>query len=112
MALFGRKGMSQFACNDALWATFERMAGDQEKNVDELINDALESYAPLAGYQTGIDRETESEEPEIEGPSAPPPMGTAHGRHHNAQPSHAGHAPPPPPPPPAATTRTRPLLSH
>ena len=109
MALFGRKSMRQFACNDALWATFERMAGDQEKNVDELINDALESYAQLAGYQTGIDAETEPEEPEIEGPSTPPPMGTAHGRHHNAQPSHAGHAAPPPPPLPAATRFGRPI---
>ena len=56
MALFGRKSLRQFACNDALWATFERMAGDQEKNVDELVNDALEAYAQLAGYQTGIER--------------------------------------------------------
>ena len=45
MALFGRKSLRQFACNDTLWATFERMAGDQEKNVDELVNDALEAYA-------------------------------------------------------------------
>ena len=45
MALFGRKSLRQFACNDALWATFERMAGDQEKSVDDLVNDALESYA-------------------------------------------------------------------
>ena len=31
MALFGRKSLRQFACNDALWATFERMAGDQRR---------------------------------------------------------------------------------
>ena len=114
MALFGRKSMRQFACNDALWATFERMAGDQEKNVDELLNDALESYAQLAGYQTGIDAESEprAEAEDFEGPSTPQPAQTAHGRHHNQQASHtghAGHAAPPPPPLPAATRFGRPI---
>jgi hypothetical protein len=103
MALFGRKSLRQFACNDALWATFERMAGDQEKSVDDLVNDALESYAQLAGYQTGIDADSEAERPDdLDGPSTPPPA-TAHGRHHNQVPSHGGHQPPPPPPLPAAT---------
>jgi hypothetical protein len=104
MALFGRKSLRQFACNDALWATFERMAGDQEKSVDDLVNDALESYAQLAGYQTGIEAEADAERPDdYDGPSTPPPAQTAHGRHHNQVPSHGGHAPPPPPPLPAAT---------
>lgn len=110
MALFGRKSLRQFACNDALWATFERMAGDQEKNVDELLNDALESYAQLAGYQTGIDAEAEAERDardELDGPSTPPPA-THHGRHGN-QVAHAGHPPPPPPPLPAATRFGRPI---
>src|SRR6476659_4729814 len=99
MALFGRKSMRQFACNDALWATFERMAGDQEKSVDDLLNDALESYAQLAGYQTGIDAEAEAERSDdYDGQSTPPPAQTAHGRHHNQAPSHGGHQPPPPPP--------------
>jgi hypothetical protein len=99
MALFGRKSMRQFACNDALWATFERMAGDQEKSVDELVNDALESYAQLAGYQTGIDAESEEGGGDFDGPSTPPPaVPTQHGRHGGQ-----GHLPPPPPPLPAAT---------
>jgi FHA domain len=102
MALFGRKSMRQFACNDTLWATFERMAGDQEKSVDELVNDALESYAQLAGYQTGIDAESESGA-DYDGPSTPPPMPTTHGHHSEARQSHHGHQPPPPPPLPAAT---------
>jgi hypothetical protein len=96
--------MRQFSCNDALWATFERMAGDQEKSVDELVNDALESYAQLAGYQTGIDAESEADsDAGYDGPSTPPPMPTAHGHHSQAKQSHHGHAPPPPPPLPAAT---------
>ncbi|HWJ55106.1 MAG TPA: FHA domain-containing protein [Vicinamibacterales bacterium] len=110
MALFGRKSLRQFACNDALWATFERMAGDQEKNVDELLNDALESYAQLAGYQTGIDAEAEAERDardELDGPSTPPP-GTHHGRPTNRV-APVGHAPPPPPPLPAATRFGRPI---
>jgi len=106
MALFGRKSLRQFACNDALWATFERMASDQEKNVDELVNDALEAYAQLAGYQTGID--ADSDTGDMDGPSTPPPAQTTHGRQHHAA---AGHAAPPPPPPPlpAATRFGRPI---
>jgi hypothetical protein len=107
MALFGRKSLRQFACNDTLWATFERMASDQEKNVDELVNDALEAYAQLAGYQTGIDAETTSQGED--GASTPPPMPTTHGRAQSQQASQHGHAPPPPPPLPAATRFGRPI---
>src|SRR3954463_10033002 len=100
MALFGRKSLRQFACNDTLWATFERMAGDQEKSVDELVNDALETYAQLAGYQTGIDADSEpGPEAGYCGPSTPPPLAASHGRHHTQGQAHPGqHAPPPPPP--------------
>jgi len=40
MAPPGRRTNRQFQCSDALWETFRRMAADQEKGVDELINDA------------------------------------------------------------------------
>jgi FHA domain-containing protein len=98
MALHGRKSLRQFACNDTLWNTFERMADDQEKSVDELVNDALEAYAQLAGYQTGIDAAADGDGgagggDDYDGPSTPPPLPTAHGRH----------AAPPPPPLPTAT---------
>src|SRR3954464_11409508 len=112
MALYGRKSLRQFACNDALWATFERMAGDQEKSVDELVNDALEAYAQLAGYQTGIDADSESgREADYDGPSTPPPLARSHGRHHNQPQAPPGQhaAPPPPPPLPAATRFGRPI---
>ena len=96
MAVFGRRTPRQFQCSDTLWDTFRRMAADQEKGVDELINDALESYAQLAGYQTGID------EPELprfgqvadEGPATPPPLQQASRRAVAA-------SPPAPPPLPA-----------
>jgi hypothetical protein len=54
MALPGRKSLRQFQCNDTLWVTFRRMAEDQEKEVDDMIADAMEAYAQLSGYQTGI----------------------------------------------------------
>ncbi len=97
MALPGRKSLRQFQCNDTLWVTFRRMAEDQEKEVDEVISEALEAYAQLSGYQTGINAL------EAESQMTPPPRG-----HH--QPAHqAPHRPPapPPPPPPVAPPRSR-----
>ena len=99
MAAGGRKSPRQFLCSDALWSTFQRMAEDQEKGVDELISDALVAYAQLAGYQTGIS--TDGDE---EGPATPPPVrapGGASGR---------PIAPPPPPMPPAGGRFGRPVI--
>ena len=110
MALFGRKSLRQFACNDALWATFERMAGDQEKSVDELVNDALEAYAQLAGYQTGIDADSEPERrDDFDGPSTPPPRDRARAAPQPGAVAPGAHAAPPPPPLPAATRFGRPI---
>jgi hypothetical protein len=88
MAVPGRRSTRQFHCSDALWETFRRMAADQEKGVDELINDALEAYAQLAGYQTGIDAEPPFAGVGDDGPATPPP---AH------IPQRRGGLPPPPP---------------
>jgi len=66
MALPGRKSLRQFQCNDMLWVTFRRMAEDQEKEVDDVIGEAMEAYAQLSGYQTGINALSE-------GPATPPP---------------------------------------
>jgi hypothetical protein len=98
MALFGRKSARQFHCNDALWNTYRRMAEDQEKQVDDLINDALEAYAQLAGYQTGIDaaQSDGADDAPATPPPAPPP---AHAR--TTLPLSQSHPPPLPPPPPA-----------
>jgi FHA domain len=85
MALSGRKSLRQFQCNDMLWVTFRRMAEDQEKEIDDVIAEAMESFAQLSGYQTGINAMSE-------GPSTPPPDQM---RLPRAMP-----APPPPPPPP------------
>jgi hypothetical protein len=102
--------MRQFQCNNSLWGTYRRMAADQEKDVDALINDALEAYAQLAGYQTssadavGMDDDV---------PPTPPPTrrparaGDATGTHtHTHSPSGptVPLAPPPPPSHPAAAS--------
>jgi len=100
MAPPGRRTSRQFQCNDALWEVFRRMAADQEKGVDELINDALESYAQLAGYQTGIDAEPAFAGIGLgdDGPSTPPPV-HAHAAHgHAPAPRRSPGLPPPPPP--------------
>ncbi|HVV51495.1 MAG TPA: FHA domain-containing protein [Polyangia bacterium] len=93
MALPGRKSLRQFQCNDTLWVTFRRMAEDQEKEVDEVIAEALEAYAQLSGYQTGINAlEAESQQ------MTPPPR--------QQEPPRAP-APPPPPPPTPPPARSR-----
>ncbi len=93
MAIPGRKSLRQFQCNDTLWVTFRRMAEDQEKEVDDIIADALEAYAQLSGYQTGINAlESESQ-------LTPPPAQ----RHQQRAAVAAAPALPPPPPPPAST---------
>jgi len=66
MALPGRKSLRQFQCNDMLWVTFRRMAEDQDKEIDDVIGEALEAYAQLSGYQTGINALSEGE-------ATPPP---------------------------------------
>ncbi|HVZ86122.1 MAG TPA: hypothetical protein VHG72_04090, partial [Polyangia bacterium] len=68
MALPGRKSLRQFQCNDTLWVTFRRMAEDQEKEVDDMICDAMEAYAQLSGYQTGINALAAESQP------TPPPI--------------------------------------
>jgi FHA domain len=93
MALSGRKSLRQFQCNDMLWVTFRRMAEDQEKEVDEVIAEAMESYAQLSGYQTGINAVAE-------GPSTPVPDQL---RLPRAMPA----APPPPPPASMPAARSR-----
>src|SRR5262249_1233917 len=78
-----RRNPRQFQCEDVLWNTFNRMAEEQESDVDDLINEALLSYAQLAGYQTGVSEEdTPPPSPARGGghrPPAPSPMSsTAH----------------------------------
>ncbi|HET6284666.1 MAG TPA: FHA domain-containing protein [Polyangia bacterium] len=112
----------QFQCSDLLWKTFQRMSEEQEKGLDELINDAMTAYAQLSGYQTGIGDE-DTPPPKVSsglsslrmtapldlgsdgdsvfgGVSTPPPPGSRFGRPISASPSgYAGVQPVPPSPP-------------
>jgi hypothetical protein len=101
MANGGRKSPRQFLCSDGLWSTYQRMAEDQEKGVDELISDALVAYAQLAGYQTGVAASDDEE-----GPATPPPSPS---RAPSAASGGRPLAPPPPPMPPAGGRFGRPI---
>ncbi len=102
MALPGRKSLRQFQCNDTLWVTFRRMAEDQEKEVDDMIADAMEAYAQLSGYQTGINAL------ESEGQLTPPPSSAQHRQRPPAPAPAVAPLPPPlPPPPPVPPPRSR-----
>jgi hypothetical protein len=73
-----RTSLRQFRCRDRLWETFQQMSEDQEKPVEELVNDAMSSYAQLAGYETAassdqLDRSTENDRTPIPTP-APSPL--------------------------------------
>ena len=74
MAREGRsRSPRNFQCDDVLWNTFQRMAHDQESEVDDLMNDALQAYAQLAGYQTGISEEDTPDTPAPATPRSPRP---------------------------------------
>jgi FHA domain len=105
MAANGRKSSHPVLCSDALWTTFQRMAEDQEKSVDELVSDALVAYAQLAGYQTGVS--SDDDEASDDGSATPPPARAP-------APAAVGSglrplAPPPPPMPPAGGRFGRPI---
>jgi len=101
MALPGRKSLRQFQCNDTLWVTFRRMAEDQEKEVDDMIADAMVAYAQLSGYQTGINA-LESDSQQL----TPAPSSAKH-RESPAAPAASPPPLPPPPPPAPPATRSR-----
>jgi hypothetical protein len=52
----GKRSLHQFQCNDVLWATFQRMAEEQDRDIGELLSDAMTAYAQLSGYQTDVNQ--------------------------------------------------------
>jgi hypothetical protein len=103
------RNLRQFECEDALWNTFQRMAEEQDSEVNDLINDALLAYAQLAGYQTGVSEEDTPPPPTPPSPRpsafrAPAPAPSPFGARGIPAPSpglsgggSSLHAPPPPP---------------
>jgi hypothetical protein len=120
MALDGKKSVREFECSDVLWRTFERMCEEQEKDIDELISDAMVAYAQLSGYQTGITEaevtpppvtpaaEPEPEPARVRPVPAPPPVPTRFGRPGPGAGGASGVGlPPPTPAAPARVSATR-----
>ena len=69
----GKRSLHQFQCSDVLWATFQRMAEEQERDVGELLTDAMTAYAQLSGYQTDVNEI----DPAAGEATPPPPMSVA-----------------------------------
>ncbi len=70
MAIYanGKRSLRQFQCSDVLWATFQRMAEEQDRDIGDLLSDAMSAYAQLSGYQTDV-----NEVDPAAGESTPPP---------------------------------------
>ncbi len=58
-----RSSMREIRCRDRLWQTFEQMAEEQEKSLEDLINDAMTGYAQIAGYETAVHAQTPAPTP-------------------------------------------------
>ena len=58
-----RSSVHEIRCRDRLWQTFEQMSEEQEKSVEELINDAMTGYAQIAGYETAVHAQTPAPTP-------------------------------------------------
>lgn len=97
-----RTTVHEFRCRDRLWQTFEQMSEEQEKTVEELINDAMTGYAQIAGYETAANEQTPPPTPAPLRGARPqpfiPPAPARLGRATTLQAARtAGGAPPPPP---------------
>lgn len=58
-----RSAVHEIRCRDRLWQTFEQMSEEQDKSVEELINDAMTGYAQIAGYETAVNAQTPAPTP-------------------------------------------------
>lgn len=99
-----KKTLRHFYCRDALWHCFERMSEDFDRGVDDLVNEAMRSFAREKGYLPTENDKPGLPTPPPRMPSVPPPPPSP--RNTVARP--AVGTPPPrvfatPPPPPAVT---------
>ena len=96
-----RSSVHEIRCRDRLWQTFEQMSEEQEKSVEELINDAMTGYAQIAGYETAAHAQTPAPTPPPLRGARPqpfiPPAPARLGRATTTQSPRAAGAPPPPP---------------
>ena len=66
-----RTSVHEIRCRDRLWQTFVQMSEEQDKPVEELINDAMTGYAQIAGYETAVHAQTPP--PSLGMGATPPP---------------------------------------
>lgn len=96
-----RGTVREIRCRDRLWQTFEQMSEEQEKSVEELVNDAMTGYAQIAGYETGVHAQTPAPTPVPLRGARPqpfiPPAAARLGRATTTQATRAVGGPPPVP---------------
>jgi hypothetical protein len=104
-----RSSVREIRCRDRLWQTFQQMSEEQDKSIEELINDAMTGYAQIAGYETAVNAQTPAPTPPpLRGARPQPLLPPAPGRLGRPTTSQAARVPgiaePPPPPPMSPAT--------
>jgi hypothetical protein len=96
-----RTSAREIRCRDRLWQTFEQMSEEQDKTIEQLVNDAMTGYAQIAGYETAVHAETPPPTPSPLRGARPqpfiPPAPARFGRPTAPAPRPVVGAPPPPP---------------
>lgn len=97
-----RKTLRHFYCSDLLWQMFEQMSESMDRGVDELVNQAMRTFAEQNGYLAGPDTDAQPSGlylPDAARPAVPPPLPAARMTAHYAGrpplPNAAGVAVPP-----------------
>jgi neural Wiskott-Aldrich syndrome protein len=70
-----RSSVREIRSLDRLWRTFERMAEEQERGIEDLINDAMLGYAQIAGYESAVNPQTPKTPTPLHTPIPPPTPG-------------------------------------
>jgi hypothetical protein len=90
-----RKTLRHFYCSDLLWQMFEQMSESMDRGVDELVNEAMRSFAEQHGYLAGPDTDAQPSGLYVPDPAragaVPPPLPAARMTAH-----YAGRPPSPP----------------
>jgi hypothetical protein len=106
-----RTSAHEIRCLDRLWQTFEQMSEEQDKSIEDLINEAMLGYAQIAGYETAVEPQPQTPTPP-EMPGIPrgarpqpfiPPGPARFGRPPTSTAPRIGGIPGQPPPPPEAS---------
>jgi len=81
-----RKTLRHFYCTDGIWQIFEQMSESLDRGVDELVNEAMRTFAESKGYFAGPDTDAQASglfvpeagrSPAMPTPAMPPPLPAA-----------------------------------